>query len=298
MKFPVRSKAACASSLSGAFVVATHVFLIFACIFCHTYFFSNMSFVSCLSSICIIIFIGTRMRALGNIVHECSHGTFVPSKRANEWIGHLLCLLEFSCFTKYKTSHLLHHRYLGNPIKDDDFKNYRIILSKLPQFFSRRNCLNTPLDPSHKKSTRWYILYATLWPGNWLRACLKSICFGKLWYLKIIYCVLLVPICTLLGYKLFILFLVIPFFTSYQALKIFSDMMDHDNVYFFPDMRYRSCNHYFSIKILNWIFFPRNDGYHLVHHLFPKEPTTAFENLHQMLLERDSFYSKHQHLIF
>ena len=42
--------------------------------------------------------------------------------------------------------------------------------------------------------------------------------------------------------------------------------------------------------VLRWMFFPRNDCYHLVHHLFPHIPARHLGASHQ-LLTRDALYA-------
>jgi fatty acid desaturase len=75
-------------------------------------------------------------------------------------------------------------------------------------------------------------------------------------------------------------------------MKIFSDILDHA----FSDEKTQ--NHFFKIKILNLIFFPRNDAYHLVHHLFPRAPVCEFKKIHEQLLLQQNEYGKLKHKLF
>lgn len=43
------------------------------------------------------------------IFHDCVHGSFLPSKRANTWIGRFLGVLVFTPFDDWRLSHLRHH---------------------------------------------------------------------------------------------------------------------------------------------------------------------------------------------
>lgn len=288
MKSLLSKKTACSSAFSGVLLILQHIFLIFLSSVCSFYFFPLAGAWSLLFYLVVVFFIGSRMRALGNIVHECAHNAFVPLKSSNAIIGKILCQMEFSCFETYRKDHFSHHRYLGNHEKDPDFKTYLEIKSSIPGFL-----LNTD-----RGEVRWYIFYAACLPLNWFKMLRKAVYIQRSELIfHLIYLLFLIIFSVVVGYQFFFCFFVVPFLSSYQALKIFSDMMDHDVVYFFPDMRYKSCNHAFSVSILNWVFFPRNDAYHLVHHLFPKEPTTVFPQLHQKLLKDDDIYSKQKHVI-
>lgn len=286
MKFLVHRKTSCISVLSGLMLVGWHLLLIPFSIWGYLTLFPSLTFGSVFCYFLVVFFIGTRMRAVGNVIHECSHRTFVPSKAANDLIGQWLCWIQFSCFHRYRKDHMAHHRYLGHPKKDPDFQAYVQIRKSLPSCLLKR-----------QNGVRFYILYACCSPLNWFKTCRQSLCLKGNLFFHIPYVMLLCLLSYAIGLQIFFGFFIIPFFSSYQALKIFSDMMDHDDVYFFPDMRYKSNNHTFSVSILNWLFFPRNDAYHLVHHLCPREPVSAFGHLHRKLLQENEFYSKRNHTI-
>jgi omega-6 fatty acid desaturase (delta-12 desaturase) len=43
------------------------------------------------------------------IFHDCSHGSFLPSKRGNLWLGSVLGVLVFAPFANWRHSHAIHH---------------------------------------------------------------------------------------------------------------------------------------------------------------------------------------------
>ena len=43
------------------------------------------------------------------VFHDCTHGSFLPSKRANTWLGVISGLLVFSPFHAWKHEHAVHH---------------------------------------------------------------------------------------------------------------------------------------------------------------------------------------------
>jgi acyl-lipid omega-6 desaturase (Delta-12 desaturase) len=46
--------------------------------------------------------------------HDCAHGSFLPSKRANAWVGIVLGLLVYSPFASWRHSHAVHHASAGD----------------------------------------------------------------------------------------------------------------------------------------------------------------------------------------
>ena len=48
------------------------------------------------------------------IFHDCGHGSFFRSKRANEVVGKLFCILSFTPFYRWHQQHKAHHATSGN----------------------------------------------------------------------------------------------------------------------------------------------------------------------------------------
>ncbi len=48
------------------------------------------------------------------VFHDCSHGSFLPSRRANTWLGVLLGLLVYSPFLRWRHDHAIHHATSGD----------------------------------------------------------------------------------------------------------------------------------------------------------------------------------------
>jgi omega-6 fatty acid desaturase (delta-12 desaturase) len=48
------------------------------------------------------------------VFHDCTHGSFLPSKRANVWLGRVLGLTVFSPFARWRQDHLVHHATSGD----------------------------------------------------------------------------------------------------------------------------------------------------------------------------------------
>jgi acyl-lipid omega-6 desaturase (Delta-12 desaturase) len=48
------------------------------------------------------------------VFHDCAHGSFLPSRRANTWLGRVLGLVVFASFDSWRHSHAVHHATAGD----------------------------------------------------------------------------------------------------------------------------------------------------------------------------------------
>jgi omega-6 fatty acid desaturase (delta-12 desaturase) len=48
------------------------------------------------------------------VFHDCTHGSYLPSKRANIWLGRAVGLLVFSPFASWRHEHAVHHATAGD----------------------------------------------------------------------------------------------------------------------------------------------------------------------------------------
>lgn len=212
-----------------------------------------------------VLFIGTRMRALANIVHECVHSSFVSKRRDNVVFGTVLALLDLRSFNQYRKEHFAHHRFLGMRGKDPDFRGDGHLLQYLktycPTLFARE-------DSKFVNAVRTIYFCGMIW--------LTLNPSTSYWFVS---------------------FFLIPFLTSYPLLRYFSDIFDHGVTTKNQAEFFRSRNHIFRVKLFNALFLPRHDGYHLIHHLFPTMPTRYFPEAHEMLMSNES-YRQRKHIIF
>ncbi len=48
------------------------------------------------------------------VFHDCTHGSFLPSKRANAWLGAVLGLMVLAPFRRWRHDHAIHHATAGD----------------------------------------------------------------------------------------------------------------------------------------------------------------------------------------
>lgn len=231
-----------------------------------------------------IFFIGTRWRALGNMMHECAHGIFVHKAEHNTLFGQFISALDFSSFPEYLAQHVSHHAYLGNPDRDLDFKSRRVFLSSSknkPLHLIRLVFCCLTLVP---------LWFSMLRPVFWTKS-------TPLWTNLVRVFLFLSLVSSLLfsaTRDIAFFYFLLPYLTTYHWLKLISDASDHLFLYHSEETLKRSRNHILPTRFLNWFIFPRNDAYHLLHHLFPSLPTHHYPRAHKILLNH-SWYAGQEH---
>lgn len=224
---------------------------------------------------CVMLFIGTRLRGINNIIHECSHATFSSERGDNAIIGKLSASLLFNSFDAYRDEHLSHHAHLGDYEHDMDLQGIRDL--KLHEPLSARVITRHVVTPLVGRHLPYYLgLNMSSQDGSkyqWLKAA-----------------ILLSAVAFTIAFPLTgALFVFAPFIFVYSALNYWADCLDHAGIVATEDDLTASRN-LLAPGIVRWLFFPRNDCYHLVHHLFPHIPSHHLASSHA-LLTKDSLYS-------
>lgn len=225
----------------------------------------------------VVLFIGTRLRGLNNIVHECSHSTFCENREDNVTMGRVCVSLLLGCFEKYKHDHLSHHAHLGDydhdremgPIEDfglHDPVTPRTVLRHIMKALTGRHLkvyagINMAGDDGRIYLGVKYALIATI--------------IGLL---------VVVPVTALL-------FVLLPLFYVLPTINFWTDCMDHAGIVSHDD-ELEATRNVLAPLPLKLFFFPRNDCYHLVHHLFPQVPARHLETAHNQLSQHSEYRSK------
>ncbi|MCC9621396.1 fatty acid desaturase [Thalassospira sp. MA62] len=224
-----------------------------------------------------IVVIGTRYRAFANMVHECSHNGLTRGRHLNLLLGRLICIPLFFSMDAYKKAHNSHHLFTGDYERDLDFKGISHYKLEVP--LTRKN-IKTHL---------------------WRAATLRHIPYylGRPYYkedpywcnaARITYLVLLIFFAFsdflqgnvswfIIGY------VAIPYFTTFPFLSYLLELADHGGLLGKAEELEKTRNYLIDNRFLHLLFFPRNDSYHLLHHLFPGVPTDALPEAHKILMQ-------------
>ena len=222
------------------------------------------------------IFIGTRMRGINNIVHECCHATFAEIREDNVLIGRVCAAVLMKSFHKYRADHLSHHGNNGDYENDAEFA----VIQKfgLHDPLTLRTILRhiaTPLMGRHLPVYTGINLSGE---------------DGRLFlYLKLVILSVIAVFTVLAPFASFF-FVILPLFYIYPTLNFWTDCLDHAGLVGAKDELEASRN-VLAPAVVRLLFFPRNDSYHLVHHLFPQVPAQHLHSAHAELC-KDPEYRK------
>ena len=215
-------------------------------------------------------FIATRLRGFNNIVHECSHATFTHDPADNEVFGKVAAALTFGSFEAYRKTHMTHHCYLGDHERDLDFRGSRFYRFEVP--LTARTMFRhiaTPVSGLHLPVyARPDLSMRDGAPVAALKLAILSAACG--W-------VVVDPVAAVVLFFL-------PWFWLLPAINYWTDCVDHAGLWDVADSLHTSRNAVLP-SALRWLIFPRNDCYHLIHHLFPGIPSQHLPACHRALLE-------------
>ena len=263
------------SRLTAWLFVSFYLIQVFGGIFLGHYLLSlSLSAATVVLMVLTAVFIGTRLRGLNNIVHECTHYSFSDHREDNVLFGRLCASLLTGCFKQYKADHLSHHAHLGDYEHDREMA----VIEKfgLHEPLTRSKILQhivTPLLGRHLK----------MYSGVNLSGGDGAFFLG----LKIVM-LFAISISALLFPFTVALFVLLPLFYIFPTLNFWTDCLDHAGVVGVKDELEASRN-----VLAPWpvrlLFFPRNDCFHLIHHLFPQLPARHLKAAHMELSEDPSY---------
>ena len=234
-----------------------------------------ITFPEAFALVLLMILTATRLRGLNNIVHECSHSTFCRSREQNVLIGRVCASFTLSSFKKYKDEHLSHHAHLGDAELDRDFRG--IAHFGLNEKLDRLAIIRHVVTPLMGKHLPYYVsIDLSDDDGAWFKWLRVSLVFSGIAF-------------TAAEPVPGALLILIPYLLVFSSLNYWADCIDHAGLIGSEDELDASRN-VIVPRIVKWLFFPRNDSYHLVHHLFPQVPARHLETAHKILVA-DSLYA-------
>ncbi|MCP1146177.1 fatty acid desaturase [Lysinibacillus endophyticus] len=222
------------------------------------------------------------------IFHDCTHGSFFKSKKANDIVGNITGILTSFPYQKWKREHTIHHATSSNldkrGIGDIDMLTVDEYLekSKLARFGYRlyRNPLVMfGLGP----------LYMVLVLNRFNRKDAKQKERLNTYFTNIALLVICVTLILIFGWQTFLLVHGITLFIA-GALGIWLFYIQHtyEDSYFEYDTEWdyvkaavEGSSYYKLPKILQWI--TGNIGFHHVHHLAPRVPNYKLEEAHESI---------------
>ena len=261
-------------------VFASYLLLIPASIALGAHLIGQPGIWSALGVAALAVLIATRLRGLNNIVHECSHYTFTRSIRANVIFGRIAAVVLLGGFRKYEREHATHHTFLGDHEQDKDFENLQVFGIDQPVTWSSlARHIATPILGLHLR--RYFPVDLSFEDG-------RAVGFAKLGLLGAVALgVWLAPWTT-------VLMVLVPYLYVMTAINYWNDCVDHAGLIQESDDLYASRNLILP-QPLRALLFPRNDCFHLVHHLFPSVPVQHLPACHRRLLSDPAYAALKHH---
>jgi fatty acid desaturase len=234
----------------------------------------------------VLAVIGSRMRALANLLHEAAHFKLFRSRRLNNLAGRMLCALPiFISYRRYVADHKLHHRNLWKNSQDPDLALYELTgtveavsgHSSFTKFLVKHVVLVVvPVMPW------WRLLREAMRDRvKLVMVCLLLIIGAILWSTGPAVVTDIVVFCW-----------IIPWFTSFQIISYWAELGEHGGLKNYG-WSWGSRNWRGNV-LTRWVIGSHSDDiYHLLHHWFPSVPHYRLRSLDRVCRSRWSEYSSH-----
>jgi omega-6 fatty acid desaturase (delta-12 desaturase) len=231
------------------------------------------------------------------LFHDCTHGSFLPWRRANDWVGSVLGLLVFTPFARWRRNHIQHHASAGD--------------------LDRRGSGDVPTwtvaeyDAGSRRARFWYRLsrnplvmfglggvYTLIIQPRWAKRSQSARVRRSTWRTDAALALLIGGLCWLVGWQAFLL-VEAPIFLITGVVGVWLFLVQHqfDDTYWrrsdawnHRDAALRGSSYLRLPKVLQ--FFTANIGLHHVHHLHPKIPNYHLQRAH----DTDPIYADVPHL--
>ena len=225
------------------------------------------------------------------IMHDCAHGSFTASRRANEVIGFITGAITLTPFAQWRRDHALHHASSGDldrrghgDIDTLTVDEYRALTrwGRFKYRFYRNAFVMLVLGP-------FYLMvhYRRTPPASATRAARVS----SVSWTNLAVFALLAGLTLLAGWKAMLLaYLPVLYFASMAGIWLFYVQHQHDDAYWenheewdYVTAAMHGSSFYRLPRLLQW--FTGSIGFHHVHHLSPAIPNYNLEKSHESVEE-------------
>lgn len=211
-----------------------------------------------------VVVIGSRMRAVANLLHEAAHRKLFRNRHMNNTAGILLLAWPLaSGFRQYARLHALHHVYLWDKDSDPDAKLYFSTKtderSDQRYGYARFWLVNVVLVILPIRPLQLFFLAAKNQPSRTFKLAFASV---------------IVVVAGLRGWGAGLMltrYWLAPFFTTYLAITYWAELGEHGGLRSFG--RRWGTRNWVGNPITRWLIGSHSDDlYHLLHHWFPSVP--------------------------
>jgi omega-6 fatty acid desaturase (delta-12 desaturase) len=219
------------------------------------------------------------------LFHDCAHGSFLSSRRANEWLGAVLALIVFTPFQSWRRSHAIHHATSGDLDRRGTGDVHTLTVAeyygrpwpgRLAYRLFRNPLVMFGLGP----------FYSMVIGPRWVSPSARPRIVRSVWGTNLALALALGVLCWWLGWQQFILVqLPLVFLAGGTGIWLFYVQHQFEDTYWqtaeewtYADAALRGSSY---LKLPRWLqFFTGNIGLHHVHHLSTKVPNYNLQRAH------------------
>lgn len=220
------------------------------------------------------------------IFHDCCHGSFFTSKKANRIVGTLAGILTFSPYDQWRYSHARHHATSGNLDQHGEGDIWTLTVNEyleLPRW--KRLAYRLYRNPLIMFLVGPIYVFIIKYRFNRKKAKKKE--RYNTYFVNLSILLLNGSLALLLGWKEFLMVQGPVFFIASAAgIWLFYVQHQFEGAYFekaenwnYVDAALKGSSFYKLPKILNW--FSGNIGYHHIHHLSSRVPNYNLPRAHK-----------------
>jgi omega-6 fatty acid desaturase (delta-12 desaturase) len=219
------------------------------------------------------------------VFHDCGHGSFMPTKRANRWIGRFTALLTWQAYANWRHDHAVHHASAGDLDRRGQGDVPTLTVS---EYFERSwrgrlgyRLFRNPLV-MFGIGPIWSLMIGPRLSSRDKRPRLRR----SIALTNVAVAAMVTGICLLVGVPAFLLVQMVPAFLAGMAgVWLFFVQHQYEDVYWehggnwsYADAALQGSSYLKLPKVLQ--FFTGNIGLHHVHHLNARVPNYNLQRAH------------------
>jgi omega-6 fatty acid desaturase (delta-12 desaturase) len=219
------------------------------------------------------------------VFHDCTHGSFLATKRANTWLGTGLGLLLFTTFSAWRHNHAVHHATAGDldrrGIGDVATKSVAEYEAMAPRARLGYRLYRNPIVMFGLGPILGMVVQARLVPRDSRPRIRRAIIATN-----VALAVIIAALCVLIGWQAYVLVqLPLVLLAGGTGIWLFYVQHQFEDVYWetgeqwsYADAALRGSSYLKLPKVLQ--FFTGNIGLHHVHHLSARIPNYNLQRAH------------------